>query len=79
MPRVSIKKKDYMAQDLCDWIRGKLRRKHWTQKQLGEKINLSQPAMYKRLSNGKFDFAELLVIFKELEATDEEIVKLLRL
>ena len=79
MPRVSIKKKDYMAQDFGDWVRCRLRRIHRSQQSLADVLGISQPALNRRLNNGKFYYSEMLVIFKELAATDEDILKFLRL
>lgn len=79
MPRVSIKKKDYLLQDLGDWIRNKLRRQKRSQQSLAEVLGISQPALYQRLEKGRFDYSELIEIFKELDATDEEILKFMRL
>jgi len=79
MPRVSIKKKDYMVQDFGDWVRGRLRRMHRSQQSFADILGISQPALNRRLDNGKFYYSEMLEIFKELEATDEEILKFLRM
>jgi len=44
MPRVSIKKKDYMVQDFGDWVRGRLRRMHRSQQSFADILGISQPA-----------------------------------
>ncbi len=79
MPRVTIKKKDYMKADLSQWIVGRMYARHLRQADLAEAIGISQPAFCQRLKNGLFVYEELLTILNKLEATDEEILKLMKL
>ena len=81
MPRVAIKKKEYKIKDLAGWIVGKMHTKRLKQSELAGSINISQAALSIRLSNGKdlFSYGDLLTLFKELEATDEEILRLMKM
>lgn len=78
MPRVSIKKQKYMETDLRNFIDSKMHRKRLTQADLGEKLGISQPAFSKRYNKSFFTYMQLAIIFKELEATDEEILKIMK-
>ena len=79
MPRVAIRKKEYKASDLSKWIAAKMYETKLRQKQLADLIGISQPAFSHRLEKGQFDYKELLILFEKLEATDEEIVNLMKL
>jgi hypothetical protein len=79
MPRVSLNKKKYLQTDLREWMKGRMDSLGKTQAYMGEKLNITQQAFGHRLRNGVFDNTQLYVIFKELEATGEEILRLMTL
>lgn len=81
MPRVAINKKKYMIADLPGWIIGRMHKKKLKQSEIAKSINIGQPALSLRLSSEKdtFTYGDLLTLFRELEATDEEILHLMRL
>lgn len=81
MPRVAIKKKDYMIRDLPGWISGRMFVKKLKQTDIAPKLNITQPRLSQMLHEEKdsFTYGDLLTIFKELDATDEEIIRLMRL
>ena len=75
MPRVAINKKKYLQTDLREWMKGRMDTLGKNQAYMGEKLSMSQQSFGKRLRNGNFNN----VIFKELEATDEKILQLMKL
>lgn len=85
MPRVTLNKKKYMLQDMAGWIAKKMFLKGMKQEDLGNILGISQPAVYKRLKGGKeegkdnFSAGDMMTLFKELEATDEEILAMMKL
>ena len=84
MPRVAINKKKYMLQDLYVWISGKMSLKDMTQEDLGNALGITQEGFFARLKGLKqgkdtFKYTDLAIVFKILEATDEEILKFMRL
>lgn len=84
MPRVAINKKKYMLQDLYVWIKGKMDLKDMTQTELGEVLGISQETVSARLSGLRqgrdtLKHNDLVTIFKTLEATDEEILRFMKL
>ena len=79
MPRVAIKKKDYMISDLSQWIVGRMYAKKLRQQDMAEMIGITQSAFCKRLQKGLFTYGELLSILQCLEATDEEILRMMKL
>lgn len=86
MPRVSLKKKEYMIVDLPGWIQGRMHRLGLKQKTVARELGISQPAFSLRLKPQKgkkiqdiFSYGDLLTLFECLEATDEEILRIMRL
>lgn len=79
MPRVAIKKKEYKISDLSQWIVGRMFAKGLIQKDMAELIGITQSSFCHRLQTGFFTYGELLSILKKLEATDEEILRLMKL
>ena len=81
MPRVAINKKKYMIADLSGWIVGKMHTEKKRQPEIAEAIGITQPALSYRLnsSTDTFTYGDLITLFKKLNATDEEILRLMRL
>ena len=79
MPRVAIKKKTYMVSDLIKWRAGKMYELDKTQADLAELLGITQPAFSNRMKKGLFSYEEMLVLLKELNATDKEILELMKM
>ena len=79
MPRVSLNKKKYKLKDLPEWIAGKLFSMGLHHKDAAEWIGLSPPAFCIRMKNGMFSYEEMLTLFDQLHATDEEILRIMKL
>lgn len=81
MPRVSIKRKDYMIVDFSRWLVGKMREKNLRQVDVAKLLGIDQPGLSRRIQSGmkgrdSFSQGQMITLFKELEATDEEILRL---
>lgn len=79
MPRVSINKKKYKVSDLSKWIVGKMYELNMTQSDLSEMLGITQPAVSNRLKKGLFSYADMLILLKELQVTDEEILRFMKI
>lgn len=79
MPRAAIKRKEYIVTDLSKWIVGKMYEKHMNQKDMGEMLGITQQAFGRRLKLGVFPYTDLVEIFKKLEATNDEILRFMRI
>lgn len=79
MPRVAINKKKYLKTDLREWMEGKMNTLDKNQAYMGAALGISQQAFGNRLSEANFKNDQLYIIFKELEATDNDIIRLMRL
>ena len=71
MPRVTIKKKEYKVSDFSKWIVGKMYEKELTQADLAKMIGITQSAFSNRLKKSLFSYSDMLILFKELEVSDE--------
>lgn len=79
MPRVALNKKKYLQTDLISWMKGQMYTLKKNQAYMGDKLNITQQAFGKRLRKGEFNNVQLYIIFKELEATDDKILQLMKL
>ena len=79
MPRVTLSKKKYLQADLREWMRGRMDRLGKNQEYMGNKLGITQQAFGRRLREGHFDNVQLYVIFRELEATDDKILQLMKM
>ncbi len=88
MPRVAIKKKDYMIRDLPGWITGRMHSKGIKQEYVARELGISQQAFSAKINPKKyasgeikdpFTYGNLLTLFKILDATDEEKQRLMTL
>ena len=79
MPRVRIKKKDYIITDFRKWLVGEMAVQGIRQKDVAEWPGVSQPAVSNKIKNGEFTLKELLTIFERFQVTEEQIGKLLKI
>ncbi len=79
MPRVAINKKKYMLKDLSEWITGRMKTLGLTQSDVGELLGITQQAFCQKVAQCNFKYSELLPLLKRLQATDEEILRLMKL
>ncbi len=79
MPRVAINKKKYLKTDLREWMTGRMNTLGKNQAYMGAALGISQQAFSGRLCKATFTNEQLYIIFRELEATDENILRLMRM
>ena len=65
--------------DFTKWIRGKCAAEKIRRRQLGAKWNIDQSAATYRINSGNIKYADLVILFRELHATDEEILRLMKM
>ncbi len=78
MPKVYLTKQDKLNNELVALIYGTMKVKHVTQKQIADRLYISQPAFNRKLIRKKLTFEDLVVIFEILELTDEQILSVMR-
>ena len=75
MPRRAELKPNYMAKDIGLIIAGLMKRKKITPKEMGSRLGISRQAMNYKIEHNSFEYKDIIVIFHELELTDEEILR----
>lgn len=65
--------------EFTKWIRGKKAAEKIRQKDVGEAIGVSQQAIGYMMRTGNIKYEDLIVMLKELHATDEEILQIMKL
>lgn len=90
MPRVALspeQKRVLKIKDLVVWIDGKMHEKRLNQEDMAKALNITRQAFSSRLNPktyeknkraDPFKYGDLLIIFNILDATDEEILWLMR-
>lgn len=79
MPKVALKKKEYMLSDFGEWVVGRMKKLKINQECAGEMLGISQPAFCQRLKKNQFSISDAMTFFKEFKATDEEILRLMKM
>lgn len=78
MPKVYLTKQDKLNNDLVALIYGTMKVKHVTQKQIADRLLISQPAFCGKLKRKKLTFEDLVTVFEMLGFTDEQILSVMR-
>lgn len=78
MPRIKELNAEYMAHDIGSNIVGLMFRKGISQTALAKELGITQGGLHYKLFNNSFTYKDLLIIFRQLELTDEEIVRLMK-
>ncbi len=79
MPRIKARAKAYKMTDMEAFILRRTKELHVTQKDLAEKLGGTQASLNYRIKNGALKHSDVLTILKELQASDEDILKLMKL
>lgn len=85
MPRVANKKKEYMIKDFTGWVLKEARMRGLKQKDVAKMLGIAPSSFSTRVTKciekGKniFSFEEAIVLLKEFEATNDEILRLMKL
>ena len=74
MPRIKELKPQYMANDIGSKIVGEMFRKKVSQTKLASELGITQGGLHYKLINNAFSYKDLIIIFHQLELTDEQIV-----
>lgn len=71
-------KDKYSKDSLVEIIEGKKKRLKISNEELGKLIGMTGQAFGRRLREANLDFIHLVKIFKKLEVSDDEIIKLMK-
>lgn len=78
MPRTTLDREKYMAQDAADLIRNKMRHQEITQQDIGDEFGICGRAVGARLAKMNFTYPQLVKIFAKLDFTEGEILKCMK-
>lgn len=79
MPRVTpLIQEDRLKQTLTEFIVGRMKILHIKQKDLADEFDVNRPAISKRISNCTWTYYDLVKLFRILNATNEDIINLMK-
>lgn len=78
MPRVEALKPQYKAKDIGSRIVGLMFRSKVSQTALAKELGITQGGLHYKLMNNAFTYRDLIIVFRETNATDEEILELMK-
>lgn len=80
MPRVTnINRQQRLQDDFQNWMLGEMKRNKVKSCEMAELLGMTKQAFNYHKKTAKFDFKQLLIIFKKLNADDERILQLMKL
>jgi len=79
MPKIYLTRQDKLNSKLVALVYGLMKVKRVTQRNMADRLGISQPAFAKKLKNCQFTFADLTTIFETLDMQDEEILSVMKL
>lgn len=80
MPKVlPLGRTERKKEEFRKWIRGKRSAEGVTLEKLGKEMGISQQAAGAKLRKSQYSLEDLLVLFRSVNATDEEILEMMKL
>ena len=76
MPRTYLTENDRLTERFTSWVYGQMKVKKISQKTMAAEMEISQPALAKKLKNRSFTFKDFLVIVRVLKPDIEELSRL---
>lgn len=72
MPKVKL------GYGIGDWVARRIKRAGYSQEAMSKKLGITQQGLSYRIKRNNFSYEDLKAIFKEVEASDQEIIKVMR-
>jgi len=72
MPKVTL------GMGIGDWVARKIKRAGYSQTTIAKKLGITQQALSLRIKRNNFSYDDLREIFSAVEASDSEIIKVMR-
>ena len=76
MPKVYLSEKDRLCSKLSRYVYGEMRIRRLTQREVADKMNISQQSLSRKLKEESFDFSDFLFFVKEFEPSQKELLDL---
>ena len=77
MPRIKALQHEYKDKDLQSYLRAWMYRANMTQEAVAHELGISRQAYNYKLRHSTFTYKDLLIIFRALQLTDDEILFLM--
>lgn len=78
MPRIKELKPTYMANDIGANIAGMMFRAKFSQTRMAKALGITQGGLNYKLRNNALTYKDLIIIFHELELSDADIVRMMK-
>lgn len=80
MPKVlPLTKIERKKLEFHKWIKGKKASEDITESHIGKEMGVCQSAVSKKIKESQYSYTDLVILFKTVNATDEEILRLMKL
>lgn len=79
MPKTFVSDTDRAIDKFKRWYKIAKASNDITDEQIAKKIGVSRPAVTQKMKGGTISLRDALIIFREMNASDEEILQLMRL
>lgn len=79
MPKTYLNDADRAIEKYRRWYKTAKASNDITDEQIAKKIGVSRPAVTQKMKGGTISLRDALIIFNEMNASDEEILQLMRL
>lgn len=76
MPKVYLSEQDRLCSKLSRYVYGEMRIRRITQKEMAEKMNITQQSLSRKLKEESFDFSDFLFFVKEFKPSQKELLDL---
>lgn len=76
MPKVYLTKEQRASERLAEWVYGQMKIKRITQKEVANRLGISQQAVYNKLRRRSFEFEDLVCFVEIFCPDDQQISKL---
>lgn len=80
MPKVlPLTKIERKKLEFKKWIKGKKASEDITESHIGAEMGVSQQAVNYKIRKSQYSYTDLVILFKTVNATDEEILQMMRM
>lgn len=78
MPRIRLKKKEYMKRDMSAWIVAQASIRKISNQELADILHIHRNTITRKLDNASFDYEELVTLFEYFDTPEHEIALLMK-
>lgn len=79
MPKVYLKRKEYKVSEFTKWVYGSMKLANENQTDIGILLGITQQGLSYKLKHGTFTLYETITLLAHFNATDKEIIHIMKL